>query len=446
MSIRDRGLAQLRSLWVDEGADVLSRAGLTPDWGAVLAPIPDVMLAAPSGPEDPGEVLLARMRDLFVQAGHARIGLVLGEELVQVKMDRYGETDRGALMALARLGGMYDDHEMHGDAREALETAMAGLSTDQPTLDQAMVSEALARHYRATDEPHLAERCLSRAVRLLRIVAPDKLGLVAAQLAELQIEDERDEEAVPNLELAWRTLERVQGADHPQTLDRASLLGPLLNRLDRHEDAVEVMRPLWRHMARSEDLEERAAVAYEFGRALDATGVREEAHRLIEIAVRWSRSAEDEDGLPHPTLPTRLATWARLAEERGRPDEAEGILLEAMEAERNLFGPGSPEVGLRHAAIGDLYYRMGRLDDAVGWFDAGVSLLRSELGDQHEVTGVVAERLVDLLLEKADYSYEVLRDPELGSEFIEQGKWITLDILGPSHPALNTLKYYKPPE
>jgi len=446
VSIRERGLAQLRGVWADEGADVLGRAGLAQDWGVVLAPVPEVMLAVADGPPDPGEVLLERMRDLFVQAGRVDVALVLAEEVVQVKLGRYGEQDPGALLALARLGALYDGEQMYAEARNALETALDGLSSAGPSVPLAMVAEQLARHYRVTEAFDRAEQVLQLALDTLKVVGPDKLGLIAAQLAELQIEDERDEQAVNNLELAWRTLARVYGPSHPTTLDRARVLGPLLNRLDRYEEAAEILRPLWVAMRNSPDLEERAAVAFELGRALDATGVREEAHRPIEHAVRWARAAQGEDGAPHRTLPTRLSTWSRLSEERGRPDEAEGILLEAMEAERQLFGPGSPEVGLRHAAIGDLYYRMNRLDEALGWFDAGLSLIRSELGDSHPVAGLVAERLVDLLLEKADQCFEVLGQPDLGWEFIERGKWITLDVLGSAHPSLQTLKYYKPPE
>jgi len=439
-----QAVEQLRSLWPDGGAQILERAGLA-SWQAVVAALPADVLTVPPGPMPPGETLLGRLRDLFSQAGRHPTAIALAQALFERREQALGPEHPETLVARSRLGAVLLRAGELDAAGGHLLRAHRGLraAMERPDLRAAQAAIDLASYLRQRGEPEQAARALLQAYEIRRRAAPGSVGLLAAQLGELLLELGDDDAAADRLSEAWDLLRQTRGEHDRVTLDRARLLGPLLVRLDQPERALPVLRSLAAWTGAHGTPEERASVDFALGRALDQTDQPEEAYRHLERAIRWTRAHVGDDDLPHPELPQRLAIWSRVVELRGRPAEAEGVLLEALEAERLLFGEASAEVGLRQAAIGDLCSRMRRLDDAIGWIESGLGLLRTALGDDHEVTAVVAERLIDLLLEKADFCFEELRSPDLGWEYIEQGRWICLDILGPEHPSHKTLKYYR---
>ncbi len=444
MGIVDEAVASLAALWPDAGAEVLARAEL-PGWRAVLTPMPPEVLRTPPGDPEPGETLLGRLRDLFGQAGRHDTAVALGEALYQRRLARRGPSDPDTYVAQSRLGAALLRAGRVDDAGGCLLRAHRGLRgvLDTPDPRTAQAALDLAAYLRLRGDPEQALRALDQAYQIRRVVAPNATALLAAQIGELRLEIGDDAGAADALLEAWEGLRRSRGEHDKVTLDRARILGPLLVRLDQPERALPVLRSYQKWVEAHGEPDERARLDFTLGRALDATGQHEEAYRRLEASIRVTRGLADDDGQPHPELPQRLAVWARVAEQRGRPVEAEGFLLEAVEAERLLYGEASAEVGLRQASIGDLCSRMRRLDEAIGWIESGLALLRGALGDQHEATEAVAERLIDLLLEKADFCFEVLHNPQLGWEYIEQGRWICLDILGPEHPSHRTLKYYR---
>jgi len=444
VGVREQAVASLEGLWPDGGAAVLRGAGAATSWSQIVAPLPDELLKAGGTPTMVGETLLGRLRDLYSKAGRAREALAFARAAHDRVGKRLGEGHPLARMAQMRLGAMLDELGRHEQATEHLQAAWRGLykafGTDPRS---ATAAQLLARNLRNVGDLPAAEARLRDALTIRRVTAPTKLGLLLAQVAEITRELSGDEAAAPSFQEAWEVLVRERGEHDRVTLGRARVLGPMWLRLGEHAAAARVLDSVWRWASAHAEPGERARVAFDYGRALDGSGEPERGVRLMDEGLRWTRAYRDERGLPHPDLAQRLATWARVNEHRGRRQEAEGYLLEAVEVERQLHGPQSAQVGIRQAAVGDLVYRMNRLDDAIGWMDAGLGLLRSDLGDENDLTALVAERLVDLLLEKADYCFEVLRDPDLGWEYIFQGRGITLDILGPEHPAHKTLKYYR---
>jgi tetratricopeptide (TPR) repeat protein len=84
-----------------------------------------------------------------------------------------------------------------------------------------------------------------------------------------------------------------------------------------------------------------------------------------------------------------LALAARVMASRGRADEAERLLIEAMEVDRRAHGPASVEVAQRQAAIGRFVLRQGRVEDALGWLETAVGVLRRALPMEHAALHVV---------------------------------------------------------
>ncbi len=441
MGAHEDAASAIAGLWDDGGAAVLDAAELPSDWLEVLAPIPDVLfLDARQALLDP-RLLLGRLRDLFAQAGRGPQALILADALWQLRAEEDGPDAPDTLVARGRLGALLDRFVGPDEAHRPLHEAYEGLRrrTDDPDLRVATAAVDLARNAHRREDLPRAAHLLEHALQIRRVLTPRKIGLVAAQLAEVLQAVGEEERAAQVLQHAWEQLRGEKGEHDRLTLDRARTLGALWLSVDQPERAVPVLESLWRWVAEHGDIEEKAQVAYDLGRACDLSGHRDPGYRLVEQAIRWTRALVDEDGEPHPELPSRLATWARITEERGRRDDAEGFLMEAVEVERQLHGPDSPDVGIRQAAVGDIVYRQGRLDEAIGWMDAGLELLRGALGDTHDLTVVVAERLVELLIEKADAARDA-GEVDLGWEYIYRARYLGLDILGPDHPAHQRLQ------
>jgi tetratricopeptide (TPR) repeat protein len=445
VSDREQAIVALCAIWEDEGEDFLWRAGLGPTWADVLAPLPDVLFDVSDSPFPVDDTLLGRLRELFVQAELGDAAVALAEAAYELRSQRLGPRNADTLVAQNRLGVVLDRFGDPVLAGVQLEAAARGLreALPKPDVRQALAYADLARHLHTQGDLERAQFFMEQAYRVRRIVTPDRSGLIAAQLAELRLEAGQESEGAELLQDAWNQLRRERGDAHNDTLDRARTLGPLWLRLEQPARAVPPLRSLWAAVEHADDEDEAMRVAFDLGRALTATGHDEEGFRLIDRAVAWCRDVEDEDGLPHPDLPQRLVVWSRLLEERGNADEAEGYLLEAVEAEKLLHGDESAEVGLRQAAVGDFLHRRGRYEEALGWMDAGLSLVRSSVGDEHDLSRVVGERLVEYLVQRADAAFDELRDPGLAREYIDRARFLTLDVLGSDHPLHRTVKYYR---
>jgi tetratricopeptide (TPR) repeat protein len=230
---------------------------------------------------------------------------------------------------------------------------------------------------------------------------------------------------------------KQEGATSPRACARGQLLGAVCNQLERYAQAVKVLRPVYDALP-AEDRERRAGVAFELGLALDRTGAREEGLRRIEEALRLTRQLS-EGGRPHPALPNRLTMMAQVHLDRGRVEEAEGVLLEALEVEKRLQGEASPEVAARYAALGAFCVRHGREQEALGWADAAASLLRSTLGDEHPDTKAAVEQAAALLLREAEAAL-ARRDRELAADLLKRGTEIAAPVLGFTHEKVRKIR------
>jgi len=212
-------------------------------------------------------------------------------------------------------------------------------------------------------------------------------------------------------------------------------LGVLLCDLDRASESLHPLRLAYDGAVELGDASLVAELAFVLGMALHQCGVREESFRLVEDSVRWTRSA----GGPHLELPKRLGGWARLLGERGGAEQVEGVLREALEAETTLFGPDSVEVGQRYAGLGALAARNGRIEEAMGWLEAGVGTLRATAGDGDSRTRKAATVWVDLVL---DQTRTAVRGRDLGdaSSYARQAAELTAPVLGEGDSRIRELR------
>lgn len=442
MDAREAAINRLPTLWSDGGSAVLTSAGFA-SWRDVVGPMPEALFLVGDGTRETITILV-KLREVFRRANRPRVALAFGRGVVDRASALIADDPVFVFTQVGALGRLLDGLGRHDEAGELLERAWRGLSSVLgEELAVANAAQSLGKNLRNRGDLAAASARIGEALAIRRLKTPGKIGALMAQRAELILELEGDESAADPLYEAWKCLVNERGATAPFTIGRARLAAPVLHRVGRSHDAVEIFETIESWVREQGDPARLASFAFEFGRSLDAIGKEERSTRLVDESLRITKMIGEAQGGAMAELPQRLSTWALMQERRGRRNQAEGFMLEALEVETLLYGPTSTQVGLRQFVLGDLTYRAGRLDAAIGWIDSGLGLLRSSLGDEHELAALVAERLVDLLLEKADECIDELNDPDTGWEYIYRGRAITLDILGPDHPAHRTLKYYR---
>lgn len=429
MDVVTRAPELIAALFPDGGAAVLREAGIGSTWREVLAHVPPELLAAPG--EDPGLQQISVLRDFYARRNDFRAAIALTRALLRVHASQRGQdhpdvyVELGALGALAqRVGKAEEGAQLLERAYQALRERVGGRD-----LRLAVVGAHLAVHHVRNGRWQEAEVLLVEAHRIRSREAPETTAQVAAQLGEVRVHLGRDEEAASLYKEAWKVLEKQLGPEHPRVVARAWAYGLLLNKIGHHGIAIPPLRAAYNAFRGGRDMETSMHAAYELGLALDAIGQKEEGLRLIEEAIRWTRGARGPDGGPHPKLPQRLSKYASIQLHRGRPAEAEGLMREALEAERQLFGDASPEVATRYAALGYFYARNGRSAEALGWLEPAASLMRSTVGDNDPRTHVIVDYQVGLLIAQAEAALEK-RDRKLAASMLRRAWSLAVPVLG----------------
>jgi tetratricopeptide (TPR) repeat protein len=431
---------RIAALFPDDGASVLDEAELAGPWEAWLETVPPVYLDVGDLPAaEQGDRLLVQLREYLSQSGQLRAAVALTRALVRRRVSALGDEHPDTLAEVGALGALADRAGKTAEASQLLERAFQGLRSVAGGRDLrlAVVASNYAWHHLRIQQPIKAEQCLEQALRIRREAAPETTGPVAAQLAELLIRRGRVEDALPLLTEAWERYRDMYGVRDPRTVARAQTLASLLVAEGREAEAIPVMRVVLEAATRSDDGEARAQAAFQLGVALENAGKREEAMRLVEDALRWSRDHGSAAG-PHPELSTRLSQVSRMVLRRGRPQEAEGLLMEALEADRRTYGEASAEVAVRYANLGHLCAQLGRRPEAMGWLEPAASLLRSNLGDEHPHTRFAVEELIRLWIEEGkdgvrrrDYRYArdvLIRARDLARPVFGDKHWTIAEI------------------
>jgi tetratricopeptide (TPR) repeat protein len=429
----------LGALFDDGGASFLAEAGLPPTWAEVLRPVPVDALRVPDGP-DAGWRQLSALRDLWSAAGLVQAAIASTQALLRSRGAALGKDHPDAVLEQAALGTLLQRAGRQREGGELLDRAWSTLRSVAGGRDLrvAVVAQNVAASRLREGQLDEAEHALEIAYRIRTELAPGTVALVAAQLGEVRHAVGRSAEAVPLLqEAVARTAER-EGPGSPRTLARSQMLGTVLNQLGRYREAAEVLRPLVAALRPDASAEVRAAAAFELGLALHRTGIKEEAARRVEDALRLTRQL-GTDERPHASLANRVTLAAELHLDRGRLEAAEGLLQEAIELDRRRFGDASPEVASRFAGLGAFLLRHGRADEALGWLDAACSLLRSTVGDGDARTTAVVGTTVGQLLQQVQAGLE-RRDMALARVLSRRALEIGTPVLGRDHEALRQLR------
>lgn len=426
---------RISALFADGGAKILAEAGFGNSFLPLVAQLPEDWLWVDDD-DNAGATLFGWLREWLTQQGQIRAAMVFTRELMRRRAAELGQDHPDTLVEVCAMGTLFDYAGRPDDARKLLERAYQGLRSAATGRDPrlAVACENLASHLlRVGQDPLRAEQLFEQSLRIRDDIDPTSTGQVAAQIAELMTQREAYYESIP----FWvQALDRYQasfGAGDERTIARAESLIQVYQRLGRDTDTIPVLRTLYQGAVARKDAEFRADTAFRLGCALETAGFTDESYRLVNESVSWTRNQTD-----HDALASRITTWARMMMKRGRPVEAEGLLLEALEIDRHTFGDDSPEVALRYAHLGNLYAQTGRRDEALGFLEPAAKLLRSTLGDSAYQTRFAVELLVELWLLIAEDAISE-RDHGYAREVLMEAKQLTIDVLGPKHRLLELI-------
>jgi len=271
---------------------------------------------------------------------------------------------------LVQMFNVSDPGEARGNsvtAREILDRASADVDrrlAAEPEL-QARMMETMGAVYRklglnAKAEP-LLERALALRTKLQGPEHPDTLE-VGGELGVLLWQRGRYEEAEEILRRVLEVRQRVLGREHPKTLLTMNRLGIVLKEQESPE-AEGLLRELLRLQEKTAGPESPATlnVMHNLAARLQESEKLEEAEGLQRRALEISRRVLGADAPGTLIALTNLANTLRAEK---RLQEAEAIQREALERKRRVMGPEHPNTLNAMASLADILAGEGRLDEA----------------------------------------------------------------------------------
>jgi ATP/maltotriose-dependent transcriptional regulator MalT len=369
--------AQLEALFGDASEDVLREIGCGDSWDLVLGAVPaSVWVGAPRA-SLPALAAVLSLRTHWAGQQAWRPAAATTRGLVRVLDARLGAEHPDTLAEVAMLGDLAARSGRPEAALTLLDRAWRGLQAAPWTR-----RVGVARRYL---DVLLAQGAHGRAAEVVAACKGPAEGTPhAVRVATWDADVHR---ASGDVDRAYVAIQRgwAQTGGTVPTADvvRCALLYIALARqLGRIGEAVAPARRVVAEASHPEAAGDAAVVLVE---ALEAVGQVEEALRTVTDLLDETRRVSP----PHPKLVQRLALAARIWWARGRVAEAEGLLLEALEAARRQHGAVSIEVARRHAALGRLCLATARPVEAVGWLESAWALVGTGSPDQRSI--VVAD-------------------------------------------------------
>jgi tetratricopeptide (TPR) repeat protein len=122
-----------------------------------------------------------------------------------------------------------------------------------------------------------------------------------------------------------------------------------------------------------------------------------ERHQRAAIAVLQATVSRN-----HPEHAVALATLGYILTQRGKYQESEQLLIEALEIERSVFGATNQRVAQIESHLGILYERLNDLPRAVQSAQSAVDIATERLGPAHYLTGYYLDGLANLYAKTND--------------------------------------------
>lgn len=297
------------------------------------------------------------------------------EEHYRAALDRFDrlphENSLGRLEALCERGHLLTHLNRLDEAEPLLREAMAeSRRVLGPFHGISLRSvEYLAGLHR--DKDHLAEAearytsCLADA-RNAPTQDQDLIFSVLFNLGDVYLRQGKIEEAEPLYRRVVDERRRLKGARHPETLTTINNLAVVLEKQKKYDEAERLFRECL--TAQREVLGPRHPEAvtslYNLGHVLTDQGRFAEAEPLLRESVELRRQVL---GPEHPGTLYVTSSLASLLRTLGRLDEAETLLRTCLEAQKRVLGPDHPQTLLSAQRLDDLLYdRAGEPSDPAG--------------------------------------------------------------------------------
>ncbi len=275
--------------------------------------------------------------------------------------------------------------------RELLPHTLATVEATDPAADTphtAWLAEHSAAYLTEQGHPEQAEPLAARAVAAReRLDGADHPDTLTARETHIRAALNADHlaEAGPLAERNATDRERVLGPDHPDTLTSRETLARAYQRAGHLDHATDLFQQNLADRRRilGEDHPDTLESRHRLGAALDDAGHGDEATRILRPTLT---DRERLLGADHPdTLNTRhqlAATYRRI----GATGDAVAHAEPTLAARERVLGPEHPQTFDSRHQLGVTYHQAGRLADATQELDQAFTGREHVLGPSHSRT------------------------------------------------------------
>lgn len=252
---------------------------------------------------------------------------------------------------------------------------------------------------RSPDAPQTIEEAFDVALERARTELSSDPVLQADVLddfGEIRINQGRFDEARPLFEQALAVAEKEYGPDHPvvaESLQNLSVLAFITSDMQASVRHIERAVAILEHDDDGDPLALPSALS-NLAMTRGTLGQLHEAQEILDRALRLFRERAPDDARLIPLL----SNAGRLALGRGKYDEAQALLSEAVALIEREYGPDSPTLWSALSSLANLEYIRGKPNDERAYTERALAVTRANFAGDHPWT---ASSLGDLGLQRA---------------------------------------------
>jgi len=367
----------------------------------------------------PTAVQLTRFRESAKEANISNEGGVLAairgplENLPQDLRQRLSPLGYIADLPMSRdflkaMTGLEDDTALNNLLEECNRRSILAFANEQVTI-HSLTAAAIA----ATNDEQAMETALVRAAPRLAAIRQNDFPALRRELPHYEVMYSQAKNVVPaeDTNLLWfsnslanaysdggrykeaialhgetlRTLERVLGLEHPDTLNSSNNLAAAYGDAGRYEEAIHLFEETLRVREgvlgpeHPDTLGSRNNLAATYGDA----GRYEEAIVLHEETLRVRKRVQDPD---YPATLTSRSNLARAYRAMGRYEEAIALHEETLKVRERVLGPEHPDTLMSRNNLAATYSDAGRYQEALALFEETLRVRERVLGPEHPDT------------------------------------------------------------